>query len=305
MIEEVPLALDGERTDRVVALVLGCSRAHAAALVAGGHVRLDDQVVIAGKQRVAAGDELAIDDALPRGVAAPEADSAVVVPVVYADDDVIVVDKPVGLVVHPGSGNPTGTLVNGLLARYPELATVGDPARPGIVHRLDAGTSGLLVVARSDRAYDALVAALSARTVTREYLALVWGVPESTAGLIDAPLGRSQREPTKMAVTVGGREARTRYRVTAAFSEPVPVAELRCSLETGRTHQIRVHLAAIDHPVVGDLSYGGPRSGLTVVVNRPMLHAARLAFVHPGTGEQMSFDSPIAADMAAVRASLS
>src|SRR6185312_11451747 len=176
--------------------------------------------------------------------AVPPGAEAVPVDVRYEDADVVVVAKPAGLVVHPGAGHAHGTLVQGLLARYPEIATVGDPERPGIVHRLDRDTSGVLVCARSARAYDSLVAQLSARSVGRRYDALCWGVPEPRSGVIDAPIGRSQTRRTRMAVTIDGRDARTQYEVRASWLRPV-VARLVCTLETGRTHQIRVHLAAI------------------------------------------------------------
>src|SRR5439155_23772111 len=171
-----------------------------------------------------------------------------------------VVDKPPDLVVHPGAGNAAGTMVAGLLARFPELAGVGEADRPGVVHRLDKGTSGLLVVARTPAAYESLVGQLSSRSVERRYRTLVWGWPEPTTGLVDAPIGRSRRDPTRMAVAAGGREARTGYETERRYHEPVEAALLECRLETGRTHQIRVHLAAIGHPVVGDARYRGARS---------------------------------------------
>jgi 23S rRNA pseudouridine1911/1915/1917 synthase len=232
----------------------------------------------------------------PEPVGVPQAQDIPIV-VVHEDADVIVVDKPAGLIVHPGAGHPDGTLVNGLLERFPELAEVGDPHRPGIVHRLDGNTSGLLAVARTPAAYDALVDALAARTVERGYLALVWGVPDAASGLIDAPIGRSIRRPTRMAVRDGGRQARTRYAVERTFTDP-EVSLLRCSLETGRTHQIRVHLAAIQHPVVGDPAYGGIRAGLEIA--RPFLHAATLGFVHPVTGEPQRFASELPPELARV-----
>ena len=303
MIETVPAALAGERVDRLVAMLVGCSRAEAAALVEGGHVQLDGLSVPAGKLRVAEGQVLTIDDGAVPGPELPVADPGVIVPERYADEDVIVLDKPPGLVVHPGSGHREGTLVHGLLARYPDIAEVGDPARPGIVHRLDRGTSGLMVVARSPLAYERLVDALSRRDVSRRYVALVWGIPESATGVVDAPIGRSMRDPTRMTVSVHGREARTGYDIASTFHDPVVAALLRCRLETGRTHQIRVHLSAIGHPVVGDPAYGGVRPGLSA--DRPMLHAAHLTFAHPRTGEPMSFDSPLPADMASVLARLS
>jgi 23S rRNA pseudouridine1911/1915/1917 synthase len=222
---------------------------------------------------------------------------------VHEDDDLLVLDKPAGLVVHPGAGRATGTLVHGLLAAYPEVAGVGsDPSRPGIVHRLDKGTSGLLLVARTQRAYEALVAALSAREVHRRYRALVWGHVAAASGLIDAPIGRSTREPTRMSVDVRGKEARTRYDVLRHATEPVEVTELACTLETGRTHQIRVHLRSIGHPVVGDARYGGNRQSLPL--DRPFLHAAGLDLAHPVTGQALSFESPLPPDLQAVLSAL-
>jgi 23S rRNA pseudouridine1911/1915/1917 synthase len=170
--------------------------------------------------------------------------------------------------------------------------------RPGIVHRLDRGTSGLMVVARTPRAYDALVAQLAARQVGRRYDALVWGTVATAQGVVDAPIGRSGRDPTKMAVTSQGRDARTRYHVTARYREPVAVTLLDCALETGRTHQIRVHLAAIDHPVVGDERYGGSRQSLPL--DRPFLHAKRLELEHPVSGESLVFESPLPDDLRSV-----
>jgi 23S rRNA pseudouridine1911/1915/1917 synthase len=303
MREVIPPPLAGERLDRVVALVTACSRAEATALIASGAVSLGGKVADKGSVHVADGDLLelevapAVDDTL-------RADATVAFTVVHEDADVVVIDKPAGLVVHPGAGHGTGTLVHGLLARYPDIAGTGDPARPGIVHRLDKETSGLLIVARTPDAYDALVAQLAAREVTRRYLALVWGTLESPRGLIDAPVGRSARMPTRMAVSSRGREARTSYEVATAFTEPVPTSLLRCGLETGRTHQIRVHLAAIGHPVVGDRRYGGHKDPFTDVA-RFFLHAERLAFDHPRTGARLTFESPLPEDLAEVLARLS
>jgi 23S rRNA pseudouridine1911/1915/1917 synthase len=208
-----------------------------------------------------------------------------------------VVNKPAGVVVHPGAGHDRGTLVNGLLALFPEIASVGDPMRPGIVHRLDRDTSGLLLVARSARAYDALVAALAQHEVEREYVALVWGHLASPHGLIDAPIGRSEARRTRMAVRDAGKPARTEYRVEETFVDPV-CALLTCGLETGRTHQIRVHLSAIGHPVVGDATYGGARDSLPL--GRPFLHATRIGFAHPVSGAAMAFESPLPAELQGV-----
>lgn len=304
MIEEViPAALDGERLDRVVAIVTGASRADAAVLVTAGGAQVDGAVAVSGKLRLREGQAVSIDPTLLPTVPLPAADPTVEFTVVHADADIIVIDKPAGLVVHPGAGNPDRTLVNGLLARFPEIADVGDPARPGIVHRLDVGTTGLMIVARSERAYDLMVAALGAREVERGYRTLVWGWPANTVGVIDAPIGRDHRDPMRMAVVADGKVARTRYRVERTYRDVAEVAELSCKLETGRTHQIRVHLAAIGHPVLGDGTYGGARAALGTLP-RPMLHAESLAFEHPVTGEALQFTSPIPADMAAVIASL-
>jgi 23S rRNA pseudouridine1911/1915/1917 synthase len=302
VIEQIPDALDGERLDRVVALITSESRTHAGELVDGGLVLVGGTVVTTRSRKVRAGDVVEVRYDPGARSAIPRADPGVAVPVVYADDDVVVVDKPPGLVVHPGAGNRDSTLVNGLLARYPQIASVGDPERPGIVHRLDKGTSGLLVVARSERAYDALVSQLSDRTASRGYVALVWGHVDPPHGVVDAPIARSDREPTKMAVSSHGREARTHYDRTATYDEPKPTSVLTCHLETGRTHQIRVHLAAIGHPVVGDDRYGGARGPIRV--ERPFLHAATLAFDHPGTGERVEFSAPLPDDLAAVLATL-
>ena len=298
----VPAALAGQRLDRVIAMVAGVSRATAASLVESGAVELDGHVERSVKLRVAEGAELRVELPVhePQGV---RPDASVAVTVVYVDDDVVVVDKPAGLVVHPGAGNHTNTLVNGLVARFPEMADVGDPARPGIVHRLDKGTSGLLVVARSPEAYESLVEQLSARTVGRSYAALVWGRPEPAAGVIDVPVGRSSRDRTRMAVSAHGRDARTHYRVQTTYREPAIVSLVDCQLETGRTHQVRVHLAAINHPVVGDTQYGGARE--VVRAPWPMLHARALAFRHPVTGERVELESPLPADFEAVLAGLS
>ncbi len=300
--EEVPDALGGERLDRVVAMITGLSRSEVVALIAAGGVSVDDAVAAKGSVKLAAGARLEVEAPDDTGPPTPEPEPDVAVTVVAADDDVIVVDKPADLVVHPGAGHQRGTLVAGLLARFPEIAEVGDPQRPGIVHRLDRGTSGLLVVARTPRAYESLVAQLSDRSVERRYRSLVWGHPESPRGVVDAPIGRSPRHPTQMAVVADGKEARTRYEVVATFTEPTDTALVVCRLETGRTHQIRVHLGAIGHRVVGDDRYQGIRESIDL--HRPFLHAERLAFDHPGSGERVVFDSELPADLAAVLAAL-
>lgn len=300
VIEEVlPSALDGERLDRIISLIADVSRSAASALVAAGGARVDGEVETSGKLRLREGQTVSVDTSKFPVAAPPAPEPEVEVRVVHVDNDVIVVDKSPGVVVHPAAGHDSGTLVNGLLARFPEIAGVGESFRPGIVHRLDVGTSGLLVVARSQSAYEVLVGALAARDVGREYVAYVWGRVEAPSSVIDAPIGRDPRDPTKMAVTRDGKSARTHVEVMQRLTSP-DVTIVRCTLETGRTHQIRVHLAAIGHPVVGDAPYGGARSGL--VAPRPMLHARRLEFLHPSTGQMMTFESPVPDDMTAVAA---
>jgi 23S rRNA pseudouridine1911/1915/1917 synthase len=290
----VPEALAGERVDRVVAMETGWSRAEVQAVAAAGGVRVDGRVA-AKSQRLQAGQHVEVTGR-PAASGPPTAED-VPVEVRYADDDVFVVAKPAGLVVHPGAGHTHGTLVHGLLAIDPGIATVGEPDRPGIVHRLDRDTSGLMVVARTPAAYDALVGALASREIGRAYVALVWGHPGHARGVIDAPIGRSTSRRTRMAVRREGKDARTAYEVREWFVEP-ETALLDCRLETGRTHQIRVHLAAIGHPVVGDATYGGQRPGLPL--DRPFLHATHLDLVHPVTGVPLTFDEPLPPELAAV-----
>ena len=290
----VPTALAGERVDRAISLLTGWSRREVRDLVRARAVRVGGRPV-AGSRRLAGGEVLELL-AEPAPAMPPSAEP-IALDVEYVDDDIVVLSKPAGMVVHPGAGHAHGTLVHGLLHRFPEIATVGDPARPGIVHRLDRDTSGLMVVARSPRAYEELVRALAAREVERRYLALVWGVPGSPRGVIDAPIGRSARRRTRMAVREEGREARTAYEVREEL-DAGRLALLECTLETGRTHQIRVHLAAIGHPIVGDGAYGGQRSGVELA--RPFLHAAVLAFRHPTSGEPVQVEEALPGELVAV-----
>ena len=298
IVEAVPSALAGERLDRIVALIGDLSRAEAAATIAAGGVRVDGEPAASGKVRLVEGQTVEVDPEAVPGPVLPTSDRTVEFGVVYEDEAVIVIDKPPGLVVHPGAGNLDGTLVSGLLARYPELEGVGDdPVRPGIVHRLDAGSSGLLVVARTSDAASQLIEQFADHSATRRYDAVVWGVPDAPHGIIDAPIGRDRGDPLKMAVVTGGRPARTDYRVVGTYSAPALVSRLECRLETGRTHQIRVHLSSINHPLVGDPIYGQRRPVLGLT--RPFLHAAELAFDHPLTGERVTFTSPLAPDLQA------
>ena len=293
----VPAALDGDRVDRALAFLTGWPRAAVQELVDGGAVLIDGRAV-SKSYRLHEGEVVEVLEEPPlESDFRPEPDAEVGVDVRYADDDVVVVDKPAGLVVHPGAGHANGTLVNGLLARFPGIESVGDPMRPGIVHRLDRDTSGLLAVARSPRAYDSLVGQLAQRSVERVYKALVWGRPASPRGMIDAPIGRSGARRTRMAVRSAGKQARTEYKVVETFDRPV-CSLLECTLETGRTHQIRVHLSAIGHPVVGDGTYGGSRDQIALA--RPFLHAATLGFDHPGTGARMRFEDGLPTELQAV-----
>jgi len=295
----VPASLAGERVDRAVALLTGWTRREVQDLVAAGGVLVDGRTV--PKSHRLETDEIVELRGEPSAPGPPRPDPTVALVVRHEDDDVVVVAKPAGVVVHPGAGHTEGTLVHGLLAAYPEIASVGDPARPGIVHRLDRDTSGLLVIARTQRAYDELVRMMAAHEVERRYLALVWGHFDAPRGVIDAPIGRSPRRPTRMAVREGGRGARTSYAVQRAHDDPA-VSLVECRLETGRTHQIRVHLQAVGHPVVGDAAYGGARAGLRL--GRPFLHATALAFRHPVTGRPIEVVEPLPDELASLLATL-
>jgi 23S rRNA pseudouridine1911/1915/1917 synthase len=296
---EIPGSLAGERLDRALASLTGLSRTVVASLIAEGGARINGNVVTKPSERVIEGAVLAADLPDPADHT-PRAEEGVPFRVVYEDEHLVVVDKPAGVVVHPGNGNETGTLVNGLLHRFPDLAVTrpGDVERPGIVHRLDAGTSGLLVVARTHEAYDALVEAMASHhAIVRGYFTMVWGEVTPDHGSIDAPIGRSDRDRTRMAVRSGGKHAITHYEVLAHVADP-SMTVIRAQLETGRTHQIRVHFTAIGHPVVGDKRYRGSRAALRL--DRPFLHARSLQFVHPITDEELAFTSPIPEDLLTV-----
>ena len=293
IVETVPAALAGERVDRAVALITGQPRAAVEALITSGAVRLNDAAVQTRSKRVAEGDLLEVW-LPPVEETTVEPDPSITVAVIHADDHIIVVDKPAGLVVHPGSGNWSGTMLNALLHHVPALK---DLPRAGIVHRLDKDTSGLLVIAKNEPAQVSLVRQLQARTVKRTYLALARG-KVARDGTVEAPIGRHPVQRTKMAVVAGGKPAVTHYRVRQRF--PAHTL-LECDLETGRTHQIRVHLASIGHPLEGDPAYAG-RGKATF--GRQALHAWKLAFVHPVSGETLRFESPLPADFRALLASL-
>jgi 23S rRNA pseudouridine1911/1915/1917 synthase len=263
------------------------SRAEAERLLEGGHVLVEGSAR-AKSFRLAGGEELEVAVQPRRGSdLEPE---EMELEVVWEDEHLLVVEKPAGVVVHPGAGHRSGTLVHGLLAREAEGGE--DPERPGIVHRLDRDTSGLLVVARSDAAHRALQEAIRSRDLTREYVALVRGRPRSRAGRIEAPIGRDRSEPTRMSLdSASAKDAVTHFEIEELLSAH---ALLRVRLETGRTHQIRVHLGAIDLPVAGDPVYGVAGD---LGLERQFLHAARLAFEHPFTGRPVEAVSPLPADL--------
>lgn len=295
----VPAALDRMRADRVITMLADVTRAQASDLLSSGQVRVDGVVLTSRSRPLAAGAILRVElSGAPTKNATP--DPSVTFTVVYEDPVVVVVDKPADLVVHPGAGHLDGTLVTGLLWRYPDLAELGsahDPRRPGVVHRLDRGTSGLLAVARTEAAYRSLVAQLAQRTMSRRYLTVVEGVIPEDRGAVEAPIGRSFRQPTRMAVSEAGRPARTRYSVLQRVEGPVAATLLSVSLDTGRTHQIRVHLAAIGHPVLGDSRYRASRPVPSFAPGRVFLHAARLRFDHPGSGRPLTCSSPLPEDL--------
>ena len=292
-------------------------RNRAKKLIVEGRVAIGGRTIVEPKRPVKPGERVTID--LPPPEPAEPAAEAIPLAVVYEDDALIVIDKPPGLVVHPAAGHHGGTLVNALIAHCgASLSGIGGVARPGIVHRLDKDTSGLMVVAKTDRAHKGLAAQFAdhGRTgpLQRAYLALVWGAPDRPQGTVDLALGRSTRNREKIEVKrAGGRNAVTHYTVMQRFGpQPRPLATLvECRLETGRTHQIRVHMAAIGHPVVGDRAYGSgfatkvgllgePAKSLTAAFPRQALHACLLGFAHPVTGEEMRFQSALPDDMAAL-----
>ncbi len=297
MIEIIPEPLDGERVDRVISMILGISRTAAATAITNGQVALDGRTVSKVSYKVSTDQELVVDDEVLEPVAEIEADPSVELDLVHVDEHVIVVAKKAGQVVHPGAGHRTGTIAQGVLAQFPEVRDVGDADRPGVVHRLDKGTSGVFMMARTPLAYDELTDQLRARTVARRYLTLGWGHPKTPRGVIEAPIGRAVRDPTRMVVREDGKPARTSYTVMASWREP-KVSLFSCALDTGRTHQIRVHLEAINHHVVGDSRYGGGREPLGF--ERPALHASELGFSHPESGEWLEFRDPLPADMRAM-----
>jgi 23S rRNA pseudouridine1911/1915/1917 synthase len=287
----------GRRLDVLLAeLEPGLSRAQAQRLIAQGRVTVGGQRA-KPSHRVRPGER--IEASVPEPEASELSPEPIALCVVHEDADLIVIDKPAGLVVHPGPGHARGTLVHALLHHCPDLAGVGGVARPGIVHRLDKGTSGLLVAAKHDRAHRALAAQFRAHSIEREYQALVRGAPRADRGSVSAPIGRHPTDRKRFSTRARiGRAARTHWAVERRFAEHTL---LRVRLETGRTHQIRVHLASIGLPIAGDPVYGGGRRGASLPgLGRPALHAAVLGFAHPRDGAWLRFESALPADLHAV-----
>jgi len=297
----VPAESAGQRLDQALAMLFpDYSRSRLQAWIRAGHVRIDGRR-LRPRDKVDGGEEVVLNAVLE-----DETDAAaepMQLAILHEDEEILVLDKPAGLVVHPGAGNPAGTLVNALLHHRPDLRAL---PRAGIVHRLDKDTTGAMVVACTPAAHAALVRQLEERSVRREYQAVTVGVMTG-GGTVDAPIGRHPVDRVRMAIREGGREAVTHYRVLARFRGHTHVL---CKLETGRTHQIRVHLASIRNPIVGDPVYGGrlavPKGASAPLIEalrgfrRQALHAARLELVHPGHGETVAFEAPLPADFAAL-----
>ncbi len=299
--EEGGLRLDRWLADRLPHL----SRSRLKALIEEGAVAIDERTINAPAHRVKPGDRIRI--AIPEARPAEPAAEAIPLVIVHEDDALLVVDKPAGMVVHPAPGAPAGTLVNALLHHCGDsLSGIGGVRRPGIVHRIDKDTSGLLVVAKTDAAHQGLAAQLAAHRMTREYVAFVHGRPMPPAGRIEGAIGRHPVDRKRMAVvTRNGKAAVTHYATEALYHDAggtVIAARIRCRLETGRTHQVRVHMAHAGHPLIGDPVYGRRRRGLRDIplagsFGRQALHAARLGFIHPATGESLQFASPLPYDL--------
>ena len=307
----VPAAQAGARLDKWLSdHIADISRSRIQLLLAAGHIRQGGRTINDASYRVKPGEEFLVT--IPLATEATPQPEAIPLSVIHEDSELIVIDKPAGLVVHPGAGNWHGTLVHALLAHCGDsLSGIGGVRRPGIVHRLDKQTSGLLVAAKTDRAHASLAAQFAAHTVERSYLTLVWGAPHPAQGHLVTRIARSAANRQKMAVRPsGGREAITNYEILQRFGDPLKpvISLLRCRLETGRTHQIRVHMAHLGHAILGDPVYGGGRSrakGLPEQAQkaisgfgRQALHAASLGFKHPLSQQFLRFDSALPDDMA-------
>ena len=309
-VADVDATHGGLRLDRFLAEALpALSRTRLQALISDGRVDCAGATVTSASRRVKSGERYTVDE--PPPLPTRPQGQEIALTIVYEDADLIVVDKPAGLVVHPAPGNPDRTLVNALIAHCgASLSGIGGEARPGIVHRLDKDTSGLMVAAKTDLGHQGLSRQFAEHNLDRAYNAVVWGTPSPLTGVVTGNIGRNPRNRKKMAVvTRGGKFAETHYRVLRDIGEVAALVE--CRLKTGRTHQIRVHLASIGHPVIGDPAYGRsapPRLShadakfrtAMLQLHRQALHAVRIGFVHPRTGERLTFESPLPADIAAL-----
>ena len=306
----VPETLAGERLDRALsALFPERSRSNLARLVDLGHVQIGGRPALKASERVESGATIAITFPPP----APSGVESQNLPlrILHEDEDIAVIDKPAGLVVHPAAGHPDETLVNALLFHVRGLSGVGGEIRPGIVHRLDKDTSGVMIIAKHDAAHRKLTARWNTDLVRKEYVAVVYGTPAKDRGTIEAPIGRDPRDRKRMAVVSAGRAAITDYEVTERLRH---ASVVRCRLRTGRTHQIRVHMKHLGHPIIGDPAYSGPQwrgipdkkiQRALASMERQALHASRLTFPHPRTGETMTFEAELPEDMRRVLSSLS
>ena len=291
----VPPEHAGKRLDVWLARAFpDLSRSRLQALIGDGHVRVNGRQV-KPSQKAVAGTSVTVD--IPPAAETDLIPEAIPLRILHEDADIVVLDKPAGMVVHPAAGHGSGTLVNALLAHCPDLAGIGGEKRPGIVHRLDRDTSGVMVAAKNEAAMRSLVAQFKQRRVRKEYLAVVWGVPHPASGRAETLIGRSSHDRKKMSATPAtGRPAITLYETVEPFGA---ASVLRVRIETGRTHQIRVHMAWLGHPVIGDAQYGRKRGDALPVdpPQRQMLHAARLELDHPRTGQRMTFAAPPPEDM--------
>ncbi len=296
---EVPNSMDQIRLDRIVSTYTSSSRSVVEHAIERGEVSLNGKVVHQKSQRVSEGDLISVKRELLVEAISHEVlgEDDIAFGVVFEDDDILVIDKPADLVVHPGVKNTSGTLINGIIGRYPEIAEVGNPLRPGVVHRIDKGTSGLIVVARSEVAYESLSAQMAQHSSRRRYLALVAGSLTPDSAVIDGPIAKSLRQIGLMRIAPSGKPSRTKYQKLGEGyfrSELVSIASFE--LETGRTHQIRVHISNYGYPIVGDHSYGSNFD----LGDRVFLHAFALTLDHPVTGDRVEFRAPLPSDLRAL-----
>ena len=297
--------LDGARLDRALAALLPeLSRSALARLIEEGRVAVGSQLATKASLRVATGQQLSVE--VPAPLPATLASQDLPITILFEDELLVVIDKPAGLVVHPSAGHADQTLVNALLFHIRDLSGIGGELRPGIVHRLDKDTSGVMVIAKNDEAHRKLTAAWSTDAVRKEYVAVVYGTPSDSRGTIDAPIGRDPRDRKRMAIVPAGRRAVTDYEIAASLRH---ASMLRCLLHTGRTHQIRVHLKFLGHPIIGDPLYSGPQwrgipdkklQKAIKSMTRQALHAIRLTIPHPRSGASMTFEAEMPADMTAL-----